>query len=151
VFHSNNTVYTYWIIFKQGEYIWTRFLKKGFGHVSLITKDKFNWIVLDPTYNHLDWNIPSISTDDDITDYIDPSYAVIKITKNMSYECPKFPIINVSPCVSFIRYILGIKKNIITPYKLYKFLINLPRTSYKRYGILEISVLNIGSFIEEKE
>ena len=57
---------TYWVRFKPAA-SWLRyFLKKGFGHVTLISEQDDNWIFLDPAAKIFQWKILEAKRDSDI-------------------------------------------------------------------------------------
>ena len=119
----NNTA---WLIFRDGNHKFKRILKKGYGHVSIIYKDKFNWILVAPKERKLEIVILPYRTEDKADEWLAVSkemtvYKIIYDEKNSNYFFPRF-LIGFS-CVSFVKYFLGYKDYSVTPYQLCKNLI----------------------------
>lgn len=139
---------TYWIIFKNaGENppFWVHFLKSGFEHCLILTQDKFNWYVVDPTRRTLRVQIL----------YYDPIYnfphhlrtktktTIIKIIMSppkKNYIKCKLNLLN---CVTIVKYMLGLHVKALTPWQLYKCLRRLrnDNDAKAKLGIDTISFL----------
>jgi hypothetical protein len=132
--------YDMWLIFKQGEGYWMqRFLKKGFGHVLLLTKDQYNWIYLDPHKLRLTCGIPPYTVDDNLPKMLkDEGYTVIQVTFFDRDTHKKLRHSRLNNCVSFVKYAMGIKLWAFTPYGLYKKLLRLNKTQRFINGITEV-------------
>ena len=112
------------VIFLDGHGFTRKILKKGFVHIQILLCDGFNWILIDPTFTHLEWYIlPIAAKEDPFREYV-PDGKIIKM-----HQCPvKKKIwvgrIGILSCVLIARYYLGIHKSILTPYRLYRFILN---------------------------
>ena len=123
---------TYWIRWTAGETYYTRFFKRGYGHLSLLIKEGDHWVSFDPRGKLFEWNILPFKGSDDLPwayscqgnttqiigitiTYDEESLAGLSIFRPMAFF---------APCVSFVKYCLGIRRWWIwTPYQLYKCLI----------------------------
>ncbi len=133
----------YWLIFKQGEGAWfQKFLKKGFGHVLVLTRDKYNWIVLDPHRLKLNAVIPPYQVTENVPRLmVNDGYRVVKVTmfERSTFQTGGHSVF--STCVSFVKYCLGLKLFCVTPYGLYKRLLRLNSTTQKRNGIRQVQLI----------
>jgi len=122
----------YHVVFRDGENWFQRlFLKKGFGHIFLIQDiDSGERIVIDPLPEFL--NIESMGRSDvnidavmkELSKTIECKYIEVKVRKNFLKK-QRFKVIpalvpRFVSCVGIIKYILGIKCRALTPYGLYK-------------------------------
>src|SRR4051812_35873773 len=103
--------YDVWLIFKQGEGYWLQtFLKRGFGHVLLLTRDDYNWMFLDPHQLRLTYGIAPFKTSDDLPRMLkDEGYTVLHITFFDRDTKNKMRHSRMHNCVSFIKYAMGVK------------------------------------------
>ncbi len=128
-------VSTYWVRFKPGVHWISRFLKKGYGHVTLISEQDDKWIFIDPAAKIFEWKVLDITTDVDIIELFS--------TSRFGCQTPIFQIVihgevehlgsfwscfSCSPCVSFVKYALGLRTWTMTPYGLCKRLKKLSTT-----------------------
>lgn len=132
-----------WLIFKQGEGYWLqRFLKRGFGHVLLLGKDKYNWLYLDPHQLKLTWGIPPFQVSENLPRLMrNDGYTVLKITFFDRATFQKIRHSRLNNCVSFIKYALGIKVLAFTPYQLYKKLLSLSERQKFKNGIHAVELI----------
>lgn len=129
-----------WIAFKHGS-AWTqRFLKKDFGHAFIISKDKFNWMLIDPTFQNLNISILPYGPDDDVIQRLRKNHRVVYVRYSTNGMQSFFSFISYASCTKAIRYVIGLKVFCITPYGLYKKLAKLSRQRLP-YNIKEIRVL----------
>ncbi len=133
----------YWLIFKGGEGAWfQKFLRKGFGHVFILTHDQYNWIVLDPHRLKLVFVIPPYKLTENV-----PRMLLIegcRVVKITMFDRSTYLTGGHSPysnCVAFVKYCLGIKLFCFTPYSLYKKLLNLDSKKQIRNGIRKIQLI----------
>jgi len=140
---------TYWLIFKDGNNFVSRFfLKKGFGHILILTCDDYNWLLLDPTFTYLKTDILPYKVTDDVPHTLmkGNDYKIIKIEKTPLPEnedlkmlkalVPIFPT-----CVSLIKYIIGLPFGALTPWRLFNKLKKIKDTDRYYGGILSINFL----------
>lgn len=133
----------YWLVFKQSQGYWLqKFLRVGFGHVFVVTKDDYNWIVIDPHKLKLVTVIAPFKASEDFPRIlVKDGYKVIKVStydretsKKLRYWQPNF-------CVPIVKYILGIKVNAWTPYGLYKKLLSLNEKQKHATGIKSVKLI----------
>lgn len=111
------------VIFRDGTMRWNRIFKKGFGHVSVMYKDDFNWVAICPDVTILSINILPYSASIDIIEQLMayPEFTILEVKVRVSPSgrwwarfMPGFT------CVSLTKYYLGLRWLNITPYSLYK-------------------------------
>ena len=122
-----------WFIFEEGHTWYHRILKRGFGHVSFLGRDKYNWFRFNPLDHALDFQIlPAIIENrvellakERFTKVVYVEYRTKKIGK----KWPRWnPFLN---CVSLLKYLTGLTIFSMTPYGFYKKLIRL--SAHKNY------------------
>lgn len=133
----------YWLIFKQGNGAWfQKFLRKGYGHVFVLTHDQYNWIVLDPHRLKLSVIIPPYQLHENVPRLMRlEGCAVLKITM---FDRATYTTGGHSPysnCVAFVKYCLGLKLFCITPYGLYRKLLRLNSRQQFRNGIRQVQLI----------
>lgn len=136
-----NQIQEYWIVFHKTHTFMRHFLKKDFGHCFVITRDQFNWIMLDARQNKLKFEIPSFRIDSDLPRLmIRNGNRVIKVQMEENHK-KWFMKLGFYNCVNFVKYTIGLKAFSITPYQLYKKLIKIKKCNYHHYNIQSISFL----------
>ena len=123
---------TYWIMFRDGELWASKFLSKGFGHVYILQKDDYNWMQIHGTPETIDFCITNFCAKFDLPRLTKETHGH-RCIKIVVEHAPRnfFPFhFGFLTCVSFVCLLLGIKRCIITPYRLYKFLMQLPRQKW---------------------
>lgn len=133
----------YWLVFKQSEGYWLqKFLKKGFGHVFVITKDDYNWIVIDPHKLKLMTVIAPYQTSENFPRLlVNDGYKVLKVTTYDRKTSNKLCYWQFNFCVPIVKYILGIKVKSWTPYGLYKKMLRLNEKQKHSTGIKTIQLI----------
>ncbi len=130
---ATKTKATY-LIFKDGDGIYGKVLKKGYGHLIIVSFDGFNWIVIEPVISQLKVTILPVESDADvIKDYFSGMTAVLMkegISQDKRWICK----LRLLTCALFAKYYLGIDSYSFTPYQLYKHIIknNLGENYYGR-------------------
>lgn len=127
-----------WVVFKHSTHWSQRFLKSGFGHCYVLTKDKYCWYTVDPRTHGLQMQILGCPVTDDVPRMLkNDGNTVVRV---MSYDIRKhrlhfrFPcLVN---CVTLVKYILGIKATAFTPYQLYKKLKS--KTNFKNIWVSKV-------------
>ena len=116
-----------YLIFSDGDIWISKFLKKGFGHVRVVVNDGYNWIHINPSRTHLEWEIMNyLPSDSPFNDHFHGS-TIVKIHTEARKRNWIFRI-GVMSCVLMIKYYLGLHSISLTPYQLYKSII------YKELG-----------------
>ena len=131
-----------YLIFRDGKHFFQKFIKKNFGHITILKKDKFNWFRVEPYNDRILFEILPFASDNDapLQNYLKEVHGGVlrirqKIITRDYYSLSCFHFMN---CVSVCKYILGIKNMCCTPYSLYEWLIR----NVGEQGILEIEKLN---------
>jgi hypothetical protein len=133
----------YYLVFTQGITHWiTRWLRPDFSHIWLLTKDDFNWILLNPTRGYLQCSIlPVPITQSPLPQLVKDGDTVLHITFSKRDCTQQFGSIGLLNCVTWAKYILGVRVNCLTPFGLYKRLINLCPSARKARSILTLKEL----------
>lgn len=111
-----------YIVFKDGDLWISRFFKKGFSHIQIVACDEFNWIVLDPSSTHLDWEILPFKADDNPFEEYFKNCTVVSLN-NIENKSNWIGRVGFMSCVLLAKYVFGIKSHSLTPYQLYKYII----------------------------
>lgn len=134
---------TYWIVFKSTDGWYAPVFKKNFSHCLILTQDKFNWYICDPTSRRLIVKILSYDPKYNLPNLLrkEADKKVIRITMNNPSHTwiPNFSCIS---CVTMIKYILNLNIIAFTPWHLYKRLKRL-RTNIKKQSILGINSITL--------
>jgi hypothetical protein len=138
-----SVTYDVWLVFKQGEGYWLqKFLKKGFGHVLMVSKDEYNWIFHDPHRLRLTHGIAPYKVTEPVPRLLrNEGYTVLKITFFDRSTKNSIRHSRLNNCVSFIKYALGIRIRAITPYSLYRKLLRLSERDKFRNGIRTVQMI----------
>jgi len=112
-----------WVVFcKDTDIWWLRFLKKGYRHCFVILNDGRNWITYDPMSNFTDIAVLETPLSFDLPRWFSvKGYKVVSCFINRKRKiAPLF----LFTCVEGVKRVLGIHKfRIMTPYQLYKYLL----------------------------
>lgn len=127
-----------WLVFKSAEDYWVqRFCKKGFGHVLLITRDKYNWMYLDPHQLKLTFGISPFKASDDLPRLLrKEGHTVLHVTLFDRATHKKLRYMALCNCVSFVKYALGLSIRSFTPYGLFKNLLTLSEKQKFKNGVV---------------
>lgn len=133
----------YWLVFKQSQGYWLqKFLRVGFGHVFVVTKDEYNWIVIDPHKLKLVTVIAPFKTSENFPRMlVKDGYKVIKVSTYDRETSKKLRYLQPNFCVPLVKYILGIKVRAWTPYGLYKKLLSLTEKQKHATGIKSVQLI----------
>jgi len=125
-----------WLIFCDYEGDWKgRFLKKGFNHLFILTKDNFNWYVIDPDVRFLNIKVLPLPPHEDAVSHFRNKHKMLYIKYD---EVPQKYILNMFrpfTCVEVAKYILGLKVFCFTPYQLFKKLKKMGAETRLKRGI----------------
>lgn len=130
---------TSWLVFNKGTTWIAKFLKPNFGHVCILQKDEFNWLVLDPQPNNLKWTILPYGEKEDVPHIIrNQNHHVIKvITYDLKHQSPKWFYMWAN-CLTVVKYMAGIRGFYMTPYSLYKALIKMESRNRFKHGVISV-------------
>lgn len=131
---------TYYVIFTQGTTHWvTRWLKKDFSHIYLLTHDEFNWLLLNPTRLYLQPMILPVPIDESpLTHLMKPTDSVLRVTFGHRNDRQQFGCFGLLNCVTWAKYCLGLRIICFTPFELYQRLLNFNSRQMERHGIQSI-------------
>ena len=132
-----------WIVFCDSQDIKNRFMKPNFRHVFLLTKDEFNWYMIDPDYRFLNIKILPYRADYNLPGkfLINNNKVICILHKKYTNKHLLNPI-RLFTCVEIIKYVLGIQLFCFTPYGLYRKLMKLNVNSSKT--IKHVNELKLG-------
>ena len=132
--------YDVWLVFKSAHGYWlNKFLKRGFGHVLFLTKDKYNWFYLDPHQLRLTYGISPYETSVNVPRLLrNEGFTVVKITFFDRATHRKLRYSHLCTCVSFVKYAMGISIRCLTPYGLFKKLLTLTEKQKFKNGIVQV-------------
>lgn len=129
----------YWVIFTQGTHLISHFLKDNFSHVYVITRDKYNWIVLNPMRLYMLVEIAAVPITDDLPRLLRlPHDSIIKVTMYSRKPLKQFRYFGLINCVTHALYLMGLRISVLTPFRLYKRLLRLSTKDMDRLGIQSI-------------
>lgn len=130
----------YWVVFTQGVTHWiTRWLKPNFSHIFVITRDDYNWFVLNPTRLYLQVIIPAEPIDKlPLPLFVKPTDTVVKVTFGLRDDTQQFGSLGMLNCVTWVKYILGLRISGLTPWRLYKRLLSLTPKEMRHNNIESI-------------
>lgn len=133
----------YYIIFQTGKTHWiTRWLKKGYSHILVVTHDDQNWIVYNPTRAMLQTMIPPFGLNlNPLEFFVQPEDKVLLIKFNERSELRQYGCLGPLNCVTWAKYILGLRLWSLTPYRLYKRLLNFSTRDYITHAVDKIRMI----------
>jgi len=135
----DNNTREYWIVFTQGTHLISKLLKKDFSHVYVITRDKYNWIVLNPMRLYLHIELPAVLVSEDLPRKLRlPNDHIVKVTLYNRKPLKQFRYFGLINCVTHTLYLMGLRLYVYTPFQLYQRLIHLKSKEMPGYGIQSI-------------
>lgn len=129
----------YWVVFTQGTHLISKVLKKNFSHIYIITRDQYNWMIINPLRLRLNVEIGNFPLDVDVPRLIPLSSD--RVIKVKMYDRPtkkQFGYFGFINCVTYTKYILGLRLSALTPFQLYKKLLRLKTRDKAKHGILSL-------------
>lgn len=135
----------FWIGFSDTEYFMKYLFKEGFGHVYIITKDEWNWMILDPRNGYLDMSIIPIKVSEDLPQKImeHNKHHLIRVKTQLPLK--KWPNLNIFrsiSCMNIIKYVLGVKLFTWSPYHLHCRLKKMSERGIPKNPLKEVEILN---------
>ena len=119
----------FWLLFCNGNnFISNNFLKRGFGHIKILSKENNKWMLIDPSFNFLNIRLLDCNSSIDLPKiYLKKNlcYSAVRIEKiidlnvNSNKEIVHSLIPRFVSCVSFVKYAYDIKVRAFTPYQLF--------------------------------
>ena len=130
----------FWIIFTKGNAWYTKLLKRGFGHMIVVTRDQYNWIILDPQHLMLKITIPAAPVDKDLPRAIAYEHdRIIKLSFCNRATHPSFGMFGLRTCVTMVKYMLGLRVWALTPYALFRKLLRFNQRAMDSHGLTSIT------------
>lgn len=129
----------FWLVFSDGVHPICKFMKRGYSHVYVITRDEYNWIKANPEQAYLRFTILPYAIDEDAPRLERPVLStVLKLKTARRSSEGIYSYFGFMNCVNYVQYMLGIKTSAFTPYGLYKRLLNMTDSQKHRLGIQNI-------------
>lgn len=133
----------YWVIFKPGTSWTSWFTNRTIGHVSVITKDDYNWLEVSGLSRNLDIKILDCDSKFDVISvYKKAGYKIIYVERDGEFKNNFLLVPRLLTCIDIVKYYLGIKLISFTPYQFYK---RLRRLAYSKKrmpkGIKSIKII----------
>lgn len=111
----------YYLVFKPSKMrVFKWILKKNFGHVLVLAKDEFNWLVLDPALDGFYVNILPVSADENLAKLVSEQENVSILKLKTMHIKKKYNFLWFMMCSGFVQYYLNLRLITFTPYQLYK-------------------------------
>jgi hypothetical protein len=135
----------YYVIFTQGVTHWiTRYLRRNFSHIVLVTRDEYNWIILNPTRLYLQVIIPPVQIKDSPLPLCTQSGdSILHIKFKKRDDTQQFGSLGLLNCVTWSKYMLGLRIKCLTPFRLYQRLLNFNQSERERHGIISIEQVKL--------
>ncbi len=131
----------FWIVFTKGSHFIRHFLKEDFSHIYVITRDKYNWVILNPLRLHFSIEIAPFTIKENVPRLITTDNDhVLKITMHKRHADKQFRYFGLMNCVSYVKYILGLRMYVLTPFGLYKRMLHLSDQEKIRHGIQSVKL-----------
>lgn len=140
----NNITKEFWIAFAESDFSTSIFVRKEFGHVYILTKDEWNWMILDPRTAYLYAEIMALKASDDLPKKVMKfnKHRFIRIKTELEFkEGFSFNFFRPLNCVNVVQYVLGLNLFVFTPYGLYKKLKKMSEKKIYKHPIKEIEIL----------
>lgn len=137
--YYNENTRVYYVVFKQGKKLISYLLRRNFSHIYVITRDSYNWIILDPHRLQMQILIPAVSIDADLPTLmtgIDDSVLRVEIYDRDTLKT--FGFFGLLNCVTIVKYILGLRLYCLTPFSLYRRLLNFKAADLKTHGVKSV-------------
>lgn len=130
--NSNDKIVNYWLLFFDKPFLLSPFLKKGFGHVAILTNIDGEWWTIDSNFKRL--QIEKVKEGDIVF-----QHKKLIINKKQATKKQWRLGFYFLSCVTIAQYVMGIKLFAFTPYGFYKKLLHLSDKKRKLNGIISIT------------
>lgn len=134
----DDPVIEYYVVFTQGVHWIAKLLRRNFSHIYVLTKDQYNWLLLNPTRLYLQAMIPPAPVSQFPGDMIHHNDSVIKIVFRQRNSRKQFGYVGLLNCVTWTKYMLGLRVSSLTPWRLYNRLLKFTTDDRRRHGIISI-------------
>lgn len=134
----------YYLVFTHGVTGWlTRWLKPNFSHMYVVTRDEYNWLLLNPTRGYLQYRLlPIPITQSPLPYLVKPGDTVLRIVFGVRNDMRWFGFVGLLNCVTLAKYMLGIRINCLTPFGLYKRLVNFKPIDRTQHAIISLKEIH---------
>lgn len=134
----------YYVIFTQGIGWLSHVLQPGFSHMRIITRDDYNWILLNPTLGFLEVVILATPIDQFPKELIESGDTVLRIVFAKRDPLKQFKRFGLLNCLTLVKYMLGINIYSVTPWQFFKKLVNFKASQRMTYAIHTMEVIKDG-------
>ena len=117
-----------WLVFCDSTSRKNKILKKNFRHVYIITRDEFNWYLIDPDWRFLNVKILPYRVNYSLPTKFIEHGKVIHIKHKPCSDRHLLVPWKLFTCIGVVKYALGISMFAFTPWQLFKRLKNLENT-----------------------
>ncbi|MBI1425821.1 MAG: hypothetical protein GC149_20550 [Gammaproteobacteria bacterium] len=125
-----------WVVFSgQADRPWLKLLRPGFRHCFVIVNDGAHWVSFDPMLNHIDLRVHDhVPAEFDLPRWLEQRGQIVveaKIDRSRKNPAP----VALFTCVEAVKRVLGLHRFfILTPWQLYRHLLNASEQKGFRYG-----------------
>jgi len=131
-----------WIVFEKGDFWTKKYLKKGFGHLLVISKSDVNWYMFNPRIHGMDFQVCKSNPDIDLIEsWRKQDVKIVHITYQGECNQSFFSFLKPGTCVNIVKYLTRLKVFALTPYGLYRKLYKMRRSQKYPSHIQEIKFL----------
>lgn len=135
----------YWLVFTTSTQWIREWLRPNFAHCYVLTRDKYNWLVLNPERLHLRAEIAPVAADQDlISMWCKPHETVVKLEFMPRHTTIRFGWGGLFSCVTLVRYLLGLRIKALTPFGLYKKLLSLTEREMQGHRLAKVELIKQG-------
>lgn len=130
----------YYLVFTDGCRWMHRLLKKHYSHVYVLTKDEYNWVMLNPMKCALEVFLPPFPLSESLPIYgtktTDTVIEIIFAERDLAERQHSF--FGLANCVTCVKYMVGLRLFCLTPFSLFQRLLRFPPKSMAKQKILSI-------------
>lgn len=133
-----------WLLFRDGNHPLKYFLRKKFGHVYILMRDNFGfWLLIDPMDAYMKHVVLNNNKEDNVPQLLNKNgIRVLRVVVRRKEERIQgiriFALVN---CVTIVKYMLGVKFWVFTPYQLYKRLVKMQSTQKFEQPVIDVTQL----------
>lgn len=128
-----------WFVFQDSRSWRQRFLKRGFGHVFFLGRDKHNWFTINPLERYCDFAILGKLLTERVDLMAKEQYTKVVyiefVDKLVGTKAPSY--VGFTNCTHATAYVAGLRGK-LTPYRFYKKLLKMKYTHTYPVNVLSI-------------
>lgn len=131
---------TCWLVFCAATH-WVRgFLHKDIGHVFMVIRDDYNWILVNHQMTDYEGGILPYERKENVpSKLVKMGYRVLEVKYKRCSSIMRLPVI--LQCVTLVKFYLGIRLWAFTPYRLYKRLMKMGKNGRYKSNILSVKYI----------